>query len=321
MQWHWGAIHTRFGAAFSRLSVGRLSQFVGHMHTNSLLWHCEWYAGIGYGSRCPRPKPRQYHDMPRPPAFAYLNDAPIYGHSDVCLACSKRVLGVAPLSLPPRHCNTHYSRLNPSTLVIAVCLDYLRLYTRTMHPSTALQTYLCAGSQRILVCGALGPCSQTRHTQHHNSGVLTPPRRTNYAPASPGDARRMEHTRMSITPSGTASNGYWVRHPAPRSQLQLPEAPETTLHTKRYTATPAARDPSTKHQHQQHPAHTGHQEHIIDYCPDALAEPLSPFIQVIHQLSPEVACASPGPLQPHDLAGFVRPARCCCATNEFGSPL
>jgi hypothetical protein len=72
-------------------------------------------------------------------------------------------------------------------------------------------------------CGTLARPSLLAHRPDtHNtttSAVLTPSRRKNYVPASPGEYRQMEHTCMTIAPLRcTTSNGYWVWHPAPRSQ-------------------------------------------------------------------------------------------------------
>jgi hypothetical protein len=55
------------------------------------------------------------HDMSRLSTLAYPNDAPIHGLTDVRLAYSQRVLGVAPPppSLSTRHGNTHCSRPKP----------------------------------------------------------------------------------------------------------------------------------------------------------------------------------------------------------------
>jgi hypothetical protein len=77
---------------------------------------------------------------------------------------------------------------------------------RRTHPRPRQHTYLHAASQRILGVGVPSPRVLARRPDTHNattSDVLTPSRRKNYVPASPGDCRQMEHTCMPIAPSGT----------------------------------------------------------------------------------------------------------------------
>jgi hypothetical protein len=79
-------------------------------------------------------------------------------------------------------------------------------HARTMRPSTALPpAYLYVASQRIL--GVVPPPLARRPGTHNatTSAILTPSRRPNYVPASPGDCRQMEHTCMPIAPSGTGT--------------------------------------------------------------------------------------------------------------------
>jgi hypothetical protein len=135
------------------------------------------------------------HDMSRLSTFAYLNDAPSQGLADIRLAYSQRVLGVAPSPLALAQAPQHtLLATQTSAVVTTTCLDYLHLHARTMRPSTALPTYLYAASQRML---GVVPSPLARRPDTHNtttSAILTPPRRTNYVPASPGDYCQMEHT-------------------------------------------------------------------------------------------------------------------------------
>ena len=82
--------------------------------------------------------------------FSFPNDAPIHGLADIRLAYSQRILGVAPSTLAPRSHTAAPRGQHPllatptptSAVATTTCLDYLRLHTRTVRPSTALPTYV-----------------------------------------------------------------------------------------------------------------------------------------------------------------------------------
>ena len=64
----------------------------------------------------------------------------------------QRILGAAPSPSLPDHTRQHpLLATQTSAVATTTCLDYLRLHTRTMRPSTALPTYAYRYSQRILV--------------------------------------------------------------------------------------------------------------------------------------------------------------------------
>jgi uncharacterized protein YbdZ (MbtH family) len=139
----------------------------------------------------------------------------------MCLyARSQRILGVAPLPLALTQALQHpLLATQASAVATTTCLDYLHSHARPMRPSTTLPMYLYACSQRIL---GVVPSPLAHRPDTHNtttSALLTPSRRKNYVPASPGDHRQMEHTCMPIAPSPVHYfNGYWVWRSALHSQ-------------------------------------------------------------------------------------------------------
>jgi hypothetical protein len=126
---------------------------------------------------------------------------------------------VWPLALAQALQHTRLLATQTSEVATKTCLGYLHLHARPMRPSTALPADPHACSQRIL--GVVPPPLAHRPDTHNTttSAILTPSRRKNYVPASPGEYRQMEHSCMPIAPFRcTTSNGYWVWRSAPRSQ-------------------------------------------------------------------------------------------------------
>jgi hypothetical protein len=167
------------------------------------------------------------HDMTRLPTTCVCMPKRC-AHPGPCrhthLTYSQRILGVAPLPLALAQVLQHpVLATQTSAVATTTCLDYLHLHARTTHPSTASPTHL---PQRRLPtdmgCGralAPGPRSQTRHTQRHNFGcinTLTAEKlRTCISWRLSSDGAHL-HAHRPLR--YTTSNGYWVWHPAPRSQ-------------------------------------------------------------------------------------------------------
>jgi hypothetical protein len=158
--------------------------------------------------------------MSRLSTLAYPNDAPIHGLADI------------PLRLLPADigCGTLAPRSRQDTATHTACDSNLGSGN---HDMSRLSKFSCPNDApihgladkplRLLLtdigCGTLAPRSQTRHTQHHNFGY------TNTLTAeklrtciswllSPDGAHLHAHRSLRCT----TSNGYWVWHPAPRSQ-------------------------------------------------------------------------------------------------------
>ena len=89
------------------------------------------------------------------PALRCYCSAPTALSPSPCLSqrlSRQRILGAAPSPSLPDHTRQHpLLATQTSAVATTTCLDYLRLHTRTMRPSTALPTYAYRYSQRILV--------------------------------------------------------------------------------------------------------------------------------------------------------------------------
>jgi hypothetical protein len=157
-------------------------------------------------------------DMSRLSALAYPNDAPIHGLTDIRLAYSPRILGVAPsplaLGAQPGTAtrNTHCSRLKPRqwqprhVWTICICMP-----KRCAHPRPCLPTNLSACSQRIL---GVVPSPLAHRPDTHNTTTSAEKLRTCISWRISSDGAHL-HAHRSLR--CTTSNGYWVWHPAPRS--------------------------------------------------------------------------------------------------------
>jgi uncharacterized protein YbdZ (MbtH family) len=141
-----------------------------HMHANGLLWHGVWHAGMAYG-RCCMYGPN-YVKLSR--VFAVQLFRMFIGHyaalppvrSEPHWPHSHAITASIRLALALTHALQHpLLATQTSAVASTTCLDYLHSHTRTIRPSMASPTYLCAYFQRIL--GVAPSPLAPDHTRQH----------------------------------------------------------------------------------------------------------------------------------------------------------